>query len=246
MTNQTGPYQFSDFTYEVLNCNEIRIKRYAGEDSSPVIPDRIGQLPVTVLGRNSFLGTPVQAIRIPESIRCIEENAFAACDQLQEVVLPCSLASMGRGVFQASEALRELSLSGKSNYYAVLEGVLYDRNECRVVCCPPALDLEMIDVPFGTEIISDSAFYCNRALKYVRLPHTLQKIEKSAFLFTDALKMIELPPYLKEIEDNAFLVGKGFRAEKQFTIFAFPDTEGYRYAQKNGICVSPLYFTVTD
>lgn len=246
MTNQTWPDRFSDFTYEVLNCNEIRISRYAGEDPSPEIPDRIGQLPVTVLGRNSFLGTPVQAVRIPEGIRRIEANAFAACDQLREAVLPCSLTSMERGVFQGSESLKDLSLSGKSDCYAVREGVLYDRNERRVVCCPPALDLEIMDVPFGTEIISDSAFYCNRALKYVRLPGTLQKIEESAFLFTDSLRMIELPPCLKEIEDNAFLVGRGFRAEKQFTIFAFPDTEGYRYAQKHGIRVSPLYFTVTD
>lgn len=246
MLNQLGLSVFADFTYEAFNSNEIRIKRYLGSNPVPAIPNEINGLPVTALGSNSFMGTSVQAVRIPEGIRCIEANAFAACDELREVVLPCSLVSMGKGIFKASEALKDISLSEKSDYYAVCEGILYDRNECRVVCCPPALDLEMLDVPFGTEIIADSAFYCNRALKYVRLPRTLRKIEKSAFLFTDALRMIELPPGLKEIENNAFLVGQGFRAEKQFTIFAFPDTEGYRYAQKNGIRVSPLYFTITD
>lgn len=245
MTNQWGLYQSGDFTYDFLNETEIKIKRYTGTDPFPIIPNKIDGRPVTVLGKKSFAGTYVREISVPEGIRSIEENAFAFCEDLVLVTLPCSLSTMGRGVFQASESLSEISLSGKSTNYAVVENILYDRNECRVVFSPPAQDLEVIQIPYGTDTISDSAFYCNRKLKYVVLPKTLQTIERGAFLFTDSLKMIELPPFLKEIEDGAFLVGNGPHAEKSFTIYAFPDTVGYQYAKKNGIRVEPLYFHVS-
>ena len=89
-------------------------------------------------------------------------------------------------------------------------------------------------------------YFKNTSLEYVKLPVTLEKIESGSFLFTDRLKMIELPPDIKEIEPGSFLVGRGLRAEKEFNIYAFPDSVGYRYAVENQIPVQPLYAIVTD
>ena len=246
MSTETTLKAYGNFHYALTENNEITITRYSGTDPRPLIPAQIEGRPVTVIGKNSFFGSPVESVTVPEGIQKIETNAFATCDDLQEVILPCSLATLGRGIFQGSENLREVSLSGESENYIVYEGVLYDRNECCIVFCPPALGLEQITVPYGTVAIADSALYANRSLKYVHLPLTLRTIESGAFLFTNRLRMIELPPYLKEIADDAFLVGSGPFAEKRFEIYAFPGTPGYRYAQERKIPVHPLYAIVTD
>lgn len=94
--------------------------------------------------------------------------------------------------------------------------------------------------------IAAGAFYQNRHLKYVRLPSTLKRIEEGAFLFTPALLMIELPPSLEVIEPGCFLMGPGKFAEKAFSIYAFQNTAGYRYAVENGIPVHRLYATIID
>ena len=244
MLNEMTTKTYEDFSYAILENNEIIIRQYMGYDSNPIIPAEIENRPVTTLGKNSFMTAPVETITIPESITTIEDNAFAVCDDLQEVYLPCSLVTMGRGVFQGSESIRKVSISNESNNYRVVEGILYDRNECRVVFCPPALQLEKVVVPYGTLTIADSAFYANNNLKYVELPLTLQKIEHGAFLFTSSLPIINLPPHLKEIESGAFLMGSGPYAEKRFEIYAFPDTVGFRYAVENRIPVHPLYAIV--
>lgn len=243
-SNQTRVYE--DFSYSTQENNEIIIRRYNGSASEPVIPTMIENHPVTVLGKNSFLATSVEVINIPEGITTIEQNAFAACDNLKEVKLPCSLTTIGRGVFQGSEALEKITVSYESEYFWELEGILYDRIERRVVFCPPALNLEKVIIPSGTLTIADSAFYANSNLKYVSLPQTLRRIEHGAFLFTSSLPFIELPPYLKEIEQNAFLLGTGPFSEKRFEIYAFPETLGYQYAIENKIPVHPLYGIVTD
>lgn len=246
MSNETNFKAYDSFYYALTENNEIMITRYNGTEPCPVIPTEIDGRPVTVLGENSFFAAAVESITVPEGIRTIETNAFAACDDLQKVILPCSLITIGRGIFQGSENLEEISISGESTNYIVYEGILYDRNECSIVFCPPALNVEQVSVPYGTLTIADSAFYANRNLKYVRLPLTLRYIESGAFLFTSSMRMIELPPYLERIADDAFLVGSGPFAEKRFEIYAFPETLGYKYAEEKKIPVHPLYAIVTD
>lgn len=246
MSTEKQLYQYGDFSYSMNESREIIIRHYNGSDSCPLIPTEINGMPVTVLGKNSFFASPIESITVPEGIRTIETNAFAVCDDLQKVVLPCSLATIGQGIFQGSEMVEDVSISGESSNFIVADGILYDRNENRLVYSPPGLKLEKVIVPYGTVTIADSAFYCNSHLQYISLPLTLQYIESSAFLFTSSMRIIELPPYLKEIADNAFLVGLGPYAEKPFDIFAFPGTKGYEYAEKNRISVHPLYGIVTD
>ncbi len=241
-----GPCYLGDFRYTVTEAEEVVILRYTGEDPFPVIPESIDGKPVKILGENSFLAAPVERITVPEGVERIEKNAFAACDELREVILPGSLSCLGPGVFQGSEQLETVTVSENNRVFETEEGILYNPGEKKLVFSPPGLELTDFMVPFGIRTIGDCAFYANRKLERVTLPPTLRRIETGAFLFTSAMKIISLPPYLEEIESGVFLVGSGAFAEKAFMIYAFPDTVGYRYAQENGIMVSPLYAIVTD
>ncbi len=235
-----------DYFYEVNADNQIEIERYIGYDDIAVILGRIDDMPVTAIKTHAFAGMDVVEIVVPEGVETIESEAFAACDNLERVTLPGSLAKLERGVFMGSERLREIAFANENERYYVDEGILYNRDERALILCPPGLKLETFSVPMGIEIIAADAFYANRQLEYVRLPMTLKVIEAGAFLFTGAMRIIELPPFLETIEPDSFLVGSGSFAEKPFEIYAFPDTLGYRYALDNHISVHPLHAIVTD
>ena len=237
---------FEDYTYQVRDDQTVGIVRYNGDEEKPVIPQYIEGLPVKVIGEHAFVFTDITEIEIPEGIEKIDTEAFGGCERLQRVSLPSTLKDLGRGVFKGSEQLSEVVFPNGNEQYLVHEGILHKLSERTLVFCPPGLKLKAVEVPFGTEVIADSAFFQNSCLEYVGLPKTLKKIESSAFLFTNSLRIIRLPPYLEEIEPGVFLVGSGPAAEKRFEIYAFPDTVGYRYAEEKSIKVNPLYFMLTD
>ena len=156
MSTEKQLYQFGDFSYSMNESREIIIERYNGSDPCPLIPTEIGGKPVTVLGKNSFFAASIESITIPEGIRTIETNAFAVCDELREVVLPCSLATIGQGIFQGSEMVEKVSISGESSNFIVAEGILYDRNENRLVYSPPGLKLKKIIVPTVPSTVTET------------------------------------------------------------------------------------------
>lgn len=234
-----------DFHYEVQH-QEIWITRYLGDDQIATIPPYIDDLPVTKICQRAFAATDAAEIHVTEGIESIESEAFALCEELNRVVLPSTLKKLGRGVFNGSAALEQIVFPNGNPSFSVDNGALYHNAERSLVLLPPGLKTQKFNVPAGIKVISSGAFYQNTSLEYVKLPVTLEKIESGSFLFTDRLKMIELPPDIKEIEPGSFLVGRGLRAEKEFNIYAFPDSVGYRYAVENQIPVQPLYAIVTD
>lgn len=52
----------SDFTYEVLPDNTIKITGYTGTDTNLVLPDEIDGLPVTVIGAKAFQKYHLQSL----------------------------------------------------------------------------------------------------------------------------------------------------------------------------------------
>ena len=59
--------------------------------------------------------------------------------------------------------------------------MLYSREDHRLICCPPALNLSEYTVPEGTERISDYAFYGCGSLNALTLPASLTEIGAEAF-----------------------------------------------------------------
>ncbi len=71
-----------------------------------VLPDRIEEQPLTVIGRKAFLSCKqLKEIRLPEGLRRIDDWAFAYCSHLAYVWLPKHNLLMGKGVFKECEAL---------------------------------------------------------------------------------------------------------------------------------------------
>ena len=65
---------------------------------------------ITSLGQYCFAYMPIKAVKIPDSIRVISNNAFGHCSVLQEVELPSTLTELGDACFSWCFILSKISL----------------------------------------------------------------------------------------------------------------------------------------
>lgn len=66
---------------------------------------------VSLICNGAFAGAAITEITIPEGVTAIEDYAFYGCPNLQTVVLPASLKSIGKGAFGNCTALKSVDLS---------------------------------------------------------------------------------------------------------------------------------------
>ncbi|MDO4634055.1 MAG: leucine-rich repeat domain-containing protein, partial [Eubacteriales bacterium] len=86
----------------------------------------------------------------------------------------------------------------------VVEGVLYNKTEKKIICYPRSKEDNFYKVPEGTLSIGDAAFaYCN-SLTSIELPDSVTIIENWAFYYCNSLVSIELPDSVTTIGYGAF------------------------------------------
>ena len=137
-----------------------------------------------------WYGRGIRKVVIEEGVTRIGSYAFYQCEELQSVVFPDTLQSIG------SEALGFTSLVS-----AVLPDSVVSFGEevfhgCRF--------LENVRLPSGMKVIPEGMFCACDALRDIILPDTLQRIETMAFAYCDGLKEISLPSSLFFISGSAF------------------------------------------
>lgn len=104
----------TDFYYEERDNNGITIIDYKGTDEHVVIPSKINNIPVTVIGTNAFKdAVNLKSIVIPESVTTIDETGFIDCTNLTRFVVK----------------------EGNQNYSSH-NGVLYNEDKSQIVLFP--------------------------------------------------------------------------------------------------------------
>lgn len=97
------------FFYEDADDGEERGVRITGAQyigARLQIPERIEGKSVLIIGKKAFWGCDgVQEITVPESVRGIEDWAFASCKNLLTISIPHQEIRVGRGVFRGCERL---------------------------------------------------------------------------------------------------------------------------------------------
>ena len=175
----------------------------------------------------------LKTISLPDSIEKIEGDAFKSCISIEEIDIPDSLTDVYAAAFNNCISLKTINLGEKSkvsgnfngigsdkfegftvdgkneNYYAE-DGVLYSVDKTVLVCYPKAKAGESFEVPVGTKIIGDNAFYSQLFLKAVTLPEGVTEIGADAFGSCKALEKINLPDTVEKIAPQAFSNFKHF------------------------------------
>ena len=132
------------------------------------------------------------------------DGAFYRCENLQQIILPSSVTSIGDEVFGFCENLQEINVTESNEFYRDVDGVLYTKDLKVIICYPQGKKDEKIVIPSGVTSIGRSAFFGCSNLRKITIPHGVTSIGDGAFSCCRNLREITLPPSVTSIEDNAF------------------------------------------
>ena len=218
------------YTYEIKGNGTITITGFdweANGNADIYIPNLIDGYIVTAIGDEAFKceqrGKGGCSLTLPDTITAIGKKAFWKAS-LWRINLPDNLQNIGYGAFVGNNC--EFVISGKHNYFAVIDCVLYNKVKKELLFCPSTSS--DISIPEGIISIGDYAFYRDEEKWYdavgkVQLPSTIQHIGNFAFYgFQFDYGSSFMPESLQTIGESAF-EKSGFM-DGSFKGFAFIPT----------------------
>ena len=149
---------------------------------------------VIEIGDGAFLGSKLEKVVLPSSIKKIGKEAYHCCKKLKDIVLPSSLLSIGESAFSYCCSLEEISLPPK----------MEELGDNAYLACS---SLKEFRIPHGIKEIPDDCLAGCKALSDVFIPNTVTKIGAYAF-FEAGIKNIDLPSSIVLIGDSAFSLSK--------------------------------------
>ena len=160
---------------------------------------------VTYLGNYAF-GSCVKlaSIQFPTVLETIGERAFDNCIKLTTITLPASLNNLGIAAFRGCSNLQDIVVASGNNSFIVEDGVLYDINKERLICCP-CKKTGVLNIASTAKSIDNYACYLCRYLTDIKMPLGLTSIGLSAISNCTSLTEIVLPNTITYIDKSAFI-----------------------------------------
>ncbi len=185
----------------ILPAGITAIPNFAFEDATVrriVLPEGI-----TEIGNYAFYGVDaLEEINLPEGLVRIGKGAFSNT-ALTQVDLPDSLAVLEGNPFSRCTALRQIGVAEDHSAFCLIDGVLFGREDQRLIWYPVPRTAAHYDVPEGTRVI-DGAFRGQQHLESVTLPGSVTEIGEFAFFDCPRLQRLELPASVTAIGQYAF------------------------------------------
>ncbi|OUQ24868.1 hypothetical protein B5E77_12960 [Lachnoclostridium sp. An131] len=142
------------------------------------------------IGEWAFASTGLIQIEIPQNITALKRT-FTNCENLEQVILPHGLITLGNETFWKCSSLNTVTLPD-----SVQEIGFHAFAECT--------SLADIHLSANLTVIGDGAFYKCIALRTIEIPEGVTLIEREAFRDCENLFYVNLPSSVKIIEYDAF------------------------------------------
>ncbi len=150
---------------------------------------------ITAIPDFAFCGADkIQSITLPEGLISIGTCAFEVCNSLTSLHIPASVTTIddSAGFCQVTGKLSTITVAEGNSNFAVVNGVLYNKNMTRLVHCP-TLKSGSVDIPAGVTNIAYGAFERCINLASVSVPSTVAVLGRGAFFLCSALTTLTIP-----------------------------------------------------
>lgn len=134
--------------------------------------------------------TNIVNLVLPESVKTVNPKAFLNCINLCSITLPKEIKSIGICAFEGCSSLAKIQISDEQ-YYRVIDGVLIDKINKRVLRVENDTNKEKVNIVNGVSLICKKAFD-RSPVKCIALPTTIECIEEKAFYLTNNLEKFEV------------------------------------------------------
>lgn len=205
----------------------LAVYPYGKKNSAYSVPKTVYKIAEDAFSESSFIRT----IKMTNSVKRIEDNAFAHCYRLKNVTLSQRLTYIGEQVFNDTE-FNDTNSKWKNGY-------LY----CGNALISVKQNLKKVTVKKGTRILGTGAIDLCENLKKVTLPEGLLYINDYALHDDTKLSTLTIPKSVKEIGKDAI----GFYSDidwdgncitsmvNPFKVKVYKNSVGHKYAKKNNL-----------
>ena len=221
MQNQeTQEFPDPSATYTKAVENNLEFRLYADyavltkcndrEVTAVEIPAEINGLPVVGAIDSPFgYCRKLQKITLPDSF-----EHFVWLDLICTTAQRINMGSVGAhsGVIQIAAvdaedetlipSVSEVVVSEANPFYTTVDGVLYTKDMKTLIGCPPAKEMQSLNIPEQTERIGDYAFVACYHLENAVIPSNITHINNGAFAGCINLKSIAFPKHITSISGD--------------------------------------------
>ena len=232
----------TDFEYGFSREGGISIREYIGSDKTVVIPSKIDGQAVTMIAGGAFVGTSIESLVIPDSVKFVVARAFYGCDQLKTVDFGDGIIEIQEEAFRECTALESIILP--KNLETIGDGAFYGCTSATEIYIPKTLTnwsgeyshptfyestaLETLTIEDGLSVLGgDGSFSWASSLKNLVIPASVKKIGDSVFHGATALESVTFLGDAPQVTENVFGYPNTVTSGPNLVIYYDPNTSGW-------------------
>ena len=173
------------------------------------------------------------SVTVPNSVTSVGDYAFEGCKKLKAVSIGNGASYIARSAFGYCYELPEIQVAKDNPYYCSLDGVLFNKDQTELKCCPCGRK-GAYNIPNTVKTIGPSAFDCCvymtsitipnsvtiidgwglsncSGLKSLIIPNSVTSIGERALQDCEGLTTLTIPNSVTSVGDNAFILCKGLK-----------------------------------
>lgn len=109
---------------------------------------------VSYIGDKAFAGcSQLHTLSFPKSLAFVGKGAFCRCESIKSVTFPCQVKELDPSTFDDCPNLEAVLVDEENPYMMSVDGVLYDKAQTKLICCPEARTAALI-IPHTVTVVS--------------------------------------------------------------------------------------------